>query len=303
MIISLDADGRARLDSLLVNELHALYPQLRISRRWLKGFFAEHRVRIDGKAQAPSAIPARGTCRLEIDGWDPEAVAREFVAQPSPGGSFIPVVYEDDDILVLDKPPGVASVPHSGLETGTAVNSALAHCPALPQVRNSPLEPGLVHRLDTATGGLLLFAKNRREYLRLKKLWKTGAVIKMYRARVAAPPGQGLIEIPLGHARRSSGRMIAIRTPADSKRIRGKALPARTEILEVKAEAGDRYRLLVRLHTGVMHQIRCHLAAIGSPILGDELYGGPRAPGLELKACRLSIPLRDGSRLELTVPD
>src|SRR5690606_29289920 len=81
-------------------------------------------------------------------------------ALPSPEGSFITVIYEDEDLLVLNKPSGIPSVPHSAVETKTAVGSALAHYPRLAGVGTRPLEPGLLHRLDTGTSGCLAFAKN-----------------------------------------------------------------------------------------------------------------------------------------------
>ncbi|MBI2994405.1 MAG: RluA family pseudouridine synthase [Gammaproteobacteria bacterium] len=291
--LDLVCDGANRLDRILAGQLRLLHPDLPLSRRWLKPLFRSGRIRFKGRAATASMILAADHHRVEIQDWDMEELRREFTARSAPGGAFIPVVYEDEFLLALDKPAGTPSTPHSGRETDTAVNSALAHYPALVQVGNSPLEPGLVHRLDTDTRGLLLFAKRADEFERLKGLWKAGGVAKIYRAWVMQAPLEDRIDFPVGHDSRSGKKMIAIRTEEDWRRIRGNPLECLTEILETSQEAGGRVRLIMRLHGGAMHQIRCHLAAIGCPIIGDSLYGGAPAPRLELQAWKLIIPLGD----------
>ena len=290
------------MDVLLARQLRSLHPGLPLSRRWLRRLFEARQVYVDGKPCGGANVPGSGSHELRIERWDPERLAREFEAVASPRGAFVPVAYEDGALLVLDKQAGVPSMPHSGAETDSAVNAALAHFPALRGVGNSPLEPGLLHRLDTATRGLLLFAKTNTEYLRLKSLWKSGDVLRLYRAEVEQAPAQTLIDFPIGHGGRAAKKVIAVRRPEDLKRLRAKPQPARTEILETEQLESSRYALLIRLHTGVMHQIRCHLAAIGSPIIGDTLYGGAPAEMLQLAACRMEIPRADGSRTIVTLP-
>ena len=291
--LQLECDGQDRLDRILALQLRPLHPEFPLSRRWLKPLFRFGQIRIDGRKANASLVPAQGLHTIEIESWDPEALRREFTARPAPGGPFIPIVYEDEFLLVLDKPSGTPSTPHSGKETDTAVNSALAHCPGLAGVGNSTLEPGLLHRLDTATRGLLVFARRADEFERVRALWQAGEVTKIYRAWVMHAPEETLIEFPLGHDRRSAKRMVAIRNEDDWNRIRGNPSQGVTEVLDTQVEEDGRVRLVIRLHGGAMHQIRCHLAAVGCPVIGDTLYGGVPAPGLELQAWKLVIPLGD----------
>lgn len=289
----LECDGATRLDQILTQQLRLQFPDLPLSRSWLKPLFQSDSIRVGGRKSAAAAIPSKGAHAVEIEGWDAKSLQREFTAQPAPHGSFIPIAYEDDFLLILDKPAGTPSTPHSGLETDTAVNSALAHCPALAEVGNSTLEPGLLHRLDTATRGLLAFAKRSDEYERVKALWRSGEVSKIYRAWVARAPAESFIDFPLGHDAKSAKKMIAIQTEEDWDQIRGNPSQCATEILDTQPEGKGRVRLAIQLHGGAMHQIRCHLAAVGCPVIGDTLYGGAPAPRLELQAWTLIIPLGD----------
>lgn len=219
---------------------------------------------------------------LEID-W--RALEQEFLPRslvPRVQGCALEILYEDDRLLVLNKPSGMPSAPLHYDEEDTAVHHALAHYPELP--RTHPKEPGLLHRLDTGTSGCLAFAKTQEAYDSIKKAWKLGQIKKFYLARVSQlPPGRLPIEIelPLGHDPKSSRRMRV----AD-KKIRGKPLPARTTVLEARP-VGPHTELLIQLHTGVMHQIRVHLAALGCPIVGDRVYGGEEAGRLELHCLML----------------
>jgi 23S rRNA pseudouridine1911/1915/1917 synthase len=210
------------------------------------------------------------------------------------GKSLVPVVYEDSELLILDKPPGMPSCPHSFSETDTAVNHALAHYPELPNTH--PLEPGLLHRLDTGTSGWLAFAKTAKAFERFKQAWKTGKVRKFYVARVQRPPVFALpftIETPLGHDAKSSRRMRAIEggKPGKTHRLcRGKLLEARTTLMSCTKLEENVFELKIELHTGVMHQIRAHLAHLGMPIIGDTLYGGVPGERMWLHSPLLELP-------------
>lgn len=247
-------------------------------------------------------------------------------ASASRKGAFLPVIYEDEDLLVLHKASGVPSVPHSPQETETAVGAALAHAPQLAGIQGArPLEPGLLHRLDTLTSGILAFAKSTSEYERLRGVWRANQVRKVYRARVPAVANPRALHrvaplaelrepmelaFPLGRDPKSSRRMLALVGRAANTRIRGKPLAALTKIQRVQTgplqpgrEASLELELEIR--TGVMHQIRVTLAAIGYPIVGDPIYRGSASERLWLHAWRLELPLKSGVQLKLqaALPD
>lgn len=227
----------------------------------------------------------------------------------------IEVLYEDELLIALNKPTGLPSAPIHAAEESSAVALALKHFPGLPKIKTRKLEPGLVHRLDTGTSGVLLFAKTQAEWERLRELWKRREVTKIYRAIVSSgtkPVGPDHRKIPLPHAidwplahdAKSAKRMRALRpdsrTPKSS--IRGKPHPARTIILAAEPLSRDRFDLTIQIETGVMHQIRCHLAALGTPIAGDAIYRGETAPRLWLHAWKLSYAQADGREREITAP-
>ncbi len=218
-------------------------------------------------------------------------------------------MYEDEDLLVLNKRSGVPSIPLRTEETETAVSSALAHDPGLAGLGRGGLEPGILHRLDTQTSGLLAFARNKKAYQWLHIAWKERRIRKFYRAICAPAPTFNtpklphLIDTPLGHDAKSSRRMRLAQTEQELRRIRGKALEARTRLLGFETLPGPPKLAQVRveIETGVMHQIRVHLASIGLPLLGDTLYKGPESESERfwLHAEILELPLPGGVSLTL----
>jgi 23S rRNA pseudouridine1911/1915/1917 synthase len=304
--IHVDAREKAgvRIDRALADELKKRAPHL--SRATLKHCFVEKSVRLGpaGHAVSASTILLPGTHEVTLADWDEKEHFEAPRARPAPEGPFLPIVFEDESFLVLNKAPGVPSVPHSPAETQTAVSSALASCPDLRDVGFGGLEPGLLHRLDNGTSGLLVFAKNGESFHRLRESWKNGLVKKIYRAKVAseetAPaliPGE--LRWLLAHDEKSAKRMIAfpdgIRA---SSRYRGTPLETLTRIIQLHTSTD----VEIEIVTGVMHQIRCVLGALGHPILGDPLYGGAISTRLWLHAWRLEIPREDGSTLSLEAP-
>jgi 23S rRNA pseudouridine1911/1915/1917 synthase len=292
----------ARLDQTLLEELRReLAPAL--SRARLKELFTKKLVRVDGRNAGPSE-PVWSDRTYEVNlavDLDELAIPE---ARPSLLGSFLPVVYQDADVLVLNKSSGVPSVPLASHELDTAVGSALAQDPSIAGVGRGGLEPGLLHRLDTGTSGLLVFARTPAAFDFLQQVWKQRRVRKIYRALAThpAPLPLGLrqtIRLKLGHDAHSAKKMRVIdeakRTPL--RGIRGKALDTMTHI--VQPRPGD---FEIEIETGVMHQIRCTLAHLGSPILGDAVYGGAPARRLWLHAWKLHLPLPSGREISLECP-
>jgi 23S rRNA pseudouridine1911/1915/1917 synthase len=295
-----------RVDALLRPKLPG------VSRERLKQLFQSGRVR-----RLPERLRLRaadslgpGAWRIELDLDEPGSWPLRPIPAEEP---FLPVIHQDSDLLVLDKKSGVPSLPHSPEETGSAVSAALAVDRNLLNVPSPPLECGLLHRLDTGTSGLLAFARSEEAYLRLREAWQSGRVRKIYRARVFAasglkrpssPPEAGqAISWPMSRLRKTSRRMAVLvpEHPYLKNELRGETLVALTRVLGSAPGPSGTREIEVEISTGVMHQIRAHLAASGWPLVGDEVYGGPRASRLALHASRLVIEL-DDRKLELEAP-
>ena len=278
------SDGE-RLDRFVARSL----PELTRSR--VRRLIDEGLVTIDGRPPAKAGVALAIGQRVRVTIPPPEP--SELVPEALP----LRVVYEDDDLLVIDKPAGMTVHPAPGHASGTLVHALLAHCPGLARVGEAG-RPGIVHRLDKDTSGLIIIAKTQDAHAALARQLKEREVEKTYVALVEGTLKQreGVIEAPLG------------RHPAQRKKI---------AVVQGGREARTRYRVLreidgrslleVRPETGRTHQIRVHLAAIGHPVTGDRVYGGRAAlPGLRrqfLHAQRLAFRHpRTGARLDLETP-
>jgi 23S rRNA pseudouridine1911/1915/1917 synthase len=242
-------------------------------------------VTVGGEAQ-----PKRYTVREgdEIDVGQLEISPEEAVAPAA-----FSVAYEDDDLLVIDKPAGVVVHPGSGYKHGTLVQALGDRVAG----GSDPVRPGVVHRLDRDTSGLLLMARSQPAWESLSEQIRTRAVTREYLALAdGRPPARaGTIDAPLGRDRRRRTRMSS---DTDDPR------EAVTHFELAEAFEGASL-LRLRLETGRTHQIRAHLLAIGHPVLGDPEYGVPH-PGLDrqfLHAARLELahPI-SGERLEFSSP-
>lgn len=189
------------------------------------------------------------------------------------------VIYEDEVILAVNKPAGLATHGFSGRDTDTLANLLLAHRPELANIGRSRWEPGIVHRLDRETSGVLLAAKTRSAFEDLRAQFRRRQVQKIYWALVhGKTPAEGVIALPLAHDRRDARRMRAVKgTPRSGER----AWKATTRYRRL-AHQRTASLLEIAMETGVTHQIRVHCAAIGHPIIADALYGDGQAPDFGL---------------------
>jgi 23S rRNA pseudouridine1911/1915/1917 synthase len=237
--------------------------KLSLSRNKLKALFEGDSVRVDGKRTKKGApLVAGQTVVVSVPDAE-EGVIEE--ARP------LTVLFEDEVLIAVEKPAGLPSYPLKPNETGTVANALVARWPQLKGIGNDPKEAGLCHRLDTETSGVLLAAKRPEVWDAMRKAFSTaGLVDKRYVALVSGPlADEGEIDLPLVHA----GDHVRPALPNEDGR------PALSSF-QVIRRIGLRSLVEVRLHTGVLHQVRAHLAGIGAPIVGDTRYGGKPLEGL-----------------------
>jgi len=268
---NLIADERdVRLDKYVCQQL----PEL--SRARAQKLIADGHITVNGKPAKPGLKLSTGD-RLEIA--IPPTPSEQLLPESIP----INIIYEDDDLLVVDKPAGLTVHPAPGHTSHTLVNALLSHLPHLADTGDS-LRPGIVHRLDKDTSGLMLVAKNSKAQDNLIGQFKSHSVTKAYIALVRGhlTPETGVIEANIGRDPRNRKKMAVVEGGRE----------ATTEYKVVKY-IGDYTLLEVRLRTGRTHQIRVHLAAIGFPVVGDKVYGvrSPFLPRQFLHACRLGFSL------------
>ncbi len=242
-----------RLDRVLAACLSGL------SRSFAQRLIKDGAVTVNGRLSKPSyRVQAGDEIFARIPTETPEPVLPEDVP--------LDVIYEDETLLVLNKPAGMVVHPALGHAGGTLVNAVLAHCPQVAEV-GPPDRAGIVHRLDKDTSGLILIAKDEATRAALQRQFKRRQVIKTYLALVEdqVQPREGIVEAPLGRDKRQRKKMAVVR--------RGRE--ARTTYRTIRRFA--RHTLLeVRPHTGRTHQVRVHLAWLGYPVVGDTVYGRRR---------------------------
>jgi 23S rRNA pseudouridine1911/1915/1917 synthase len=285
-VLTVDVEeAGARLDRWLAEHLPAL------SRARLQKLIEGGEVRVDGRAARASARVKAGQS-VEVTIPPPER------ARPQPEDIPLRVVHEDRHLIVIDKPAGLVVHPGAGTSAGTLVNALLHRVKDLSGV-GGVLRPGIVHRLDRGTSGLLVVAKDDPTHQELARQFASRTVEKEYLAVVLGRPrrAEGSIEAPIGRDPVHRQRM-SVRAP------RGRA--ARTTYTVMEPLAGSAL-LRVRIHTGRTHQIRVHLASIGHPVAGDAVYGGRRLPAsaparLREALAALARPALHAARLTLTHP-
>lgn len=256
-----------RVDRWLAKE------RIGLSRNRLQALIEDGRVCVNGRAVGKSYKLAPGDrVTLEV----PDRRRSRLVAEPMP----LTIVFEDDDVLVLDKPAGLVVHPGAGVSTGTLVHALLHHAPAIAAVGGEG-RPGIVHRLDRDTTGLMVVAKSEPAFLALVEALRQRDVRRTYRAIVWGDPGpeEGVIDLPLGRDPRNRTRMAVVRGG-------GRDAVTRWRVLE---RYGPASLLELGLETGRTHQIRVHLAALRMPVMGDPAYGGRVRKSLSLRPAERSL--------------
>ncbi len=291
--LTVDAEAAGtRIDVFLAGVL----PQH--SRSQFQRLIREGRVTVDGAAVKPNlALRAGQVVHVEVPPPTP--------ATPAAQELDIPIVYQDEDVIVVDKPAGMVVHPGAGHDEGTLVNALLFHAENLSGIGGEE-RPGIVHRLDRGTSGLMVAAKNDLAHRELARQFQDREVEKEYVALTWGEVHAGRrIDLPIG------------RDPVHREKMSTRARRSRTAVTRItrSVDLGGASLIHVAIATGRTHQIRVHLSAIGHPIVGDGTYGGVRRqmPGHLRPVERLERPFlhaarlvfahpRDGRRMEFEAP-
>lgn len=275
-------DG-ARLDKALAELAQG------VSRARIKKAIAEGEVRVDGKRRAKGALVTTGE-RLTVEAE--LANDRDVPATPTPEASLV-VRHEAAEVLVVEKPAGQPTAPLRAAETGTLANALVGHFPELAGIGHGPHEPGIVHRLDTDTSGLVVVARTAPAFEALKRALKGDRLQKEY-LLICASEGladRGTIEFPLASHPKDQRRVYACVHPRDVARLSPREASTRYEVV---SRHGDRALVRAFVSRALRHQIRVHFSAIEHPLVGDLLYGGEQVVGLTRHALHASRVAFDG---------
>lgn len=257
------ADGQAgmRIDRFLKERL----PQL--SRREIAFWIQEQRILRNGRPVRKGAILREGD-RLTLQ-----------IPFSASGASVVPepdlplrILWEDPFLAAVDKAPGMPTHPLLGGEGGTVANGLIARYPEMGGIGFSPREAGLLHRLDRDTSGVLLAARTSSAFERLRLEFEQGRVVKIYFALVQGrPEPEGVIDLPVASRARRGRRVEVVRDQGAARGLRWLS-PAKTYFRVVRAYRGCAL-VRLRMSTGARHQLRAHMAFLGHPVVGDDLYG------------------------------
>lgn len=286
MVFTADSDGE-RTDVFL----HGRFPDF--SRSYLQKLIKDGCVTVNGKiAKNGQKLLGDEIVAIEI----PDEVKPDILPEPIP----LEILYEDEDLLVVNKPKGMVVHPAAGHYSGTLVNALLYHCDGCLSGINGVLRPGIVHRIDRDTTGSLLVCKNDMAHHSLAKQLKDHTVSRCYRAIVRGRlcVEEGTVDAPIG------------RHPTDRKKMavnykNGKNAVTHYRVLQ--RFSAFTY-IECRLETGRTHQIRVHMASVGHPLLGDSVYGPEKSPFRHLEGqCLHAMTLgfthpRTGNTIECAAP-
>lgn len=272
-----------RLDKLLLQAVPAL------GRAGAKRLFEGGKVRLHEAGAERGRRVAKGDVAKagDVVSIDVAPEAQSQAAVPDPALPLV-VVFETDKVLIFDKPAGQPSAPLEPGEVGTLANALVARYPECAGIGFSPREPGLCHRLDTETSGLVMAARTKEAFDVLTGAIKEERIDKRYLLICESRdlPESGTIEIPLAPHPKDRRRVLPCVHPRDVARYAPR--PARTTYVKVSEHGG--YALVeARAGKAMRHQIRAHFAALGHPLVGDVLYGGKAVEGLARHALHASL--------------
>jgi len=271
------AQGR-RLDQFLQGECPGH------SRAFLQKLIEQGRVLVNGRSRKASYTVREGD-RISIEVPPPRPLEAKAEAIP------LDVLYEDDDLIVINKSPGIVVHPGAGNPEHTLVNALLHHCREKLSGIGGVQRPGIVHRLDKGTSGCLVVAKTDAAHRSLAAQFKSRSTKKIYRA------------ICWGRFDKPAGRIETVigRNPHDRMKMSALVNQGRAALTDYRVLKQDTDTALVELaiHTGRTHQVRVHMAHIGHPVVGDAVYGGARARGKNISVAR---PLLHAYKLGFTHP-
>jgi 23S rRNA pseudouridine1911/1915/1917 synthase len=277
VLLTVSDEEAGRLDHFLTGRI----PDF--SRSRLQNIIRDGGVRVDGAPAQKTGQAVESGMRIEID--LPPAQPAAIEAEPIP----LDVVFENADLLVVDKPAGMVVHPSAGHVSGTLVNAALAHAPDMAGI-GGEIRPGVVHRLDKDTSGLILLAKNDRTHGFLQAQFRDRSVEKVYLALVDGRPPTlvGRVEAAIGRDNHNRKRMSVV-SPN-----RGREAVTEYRTLE---EFADHTLLEAHPVTGRTHQIRVHLAFIGCPVAGDTVYGQKK------RTLKIKRHFLHAARIRVRLPD
>ena len=277
-ITATERDEGRRVDAVIAD--NSEYSRSRIQKLIEEGL-----VFIEGKAASKSAKVRKGD-KITFDEPKPEPM------EAQPEDIPLDIIYEDGDIIVINKPKGIVVHPAAGNRNGTLVNALLHHCGDTLSGIGGVVRPGIVHRIDKMTSGLLVVAKNDAAHISLSEQIKAHTAHRDYHAIAVGSVDDMTVDKPIG--RHPTDRKKMTVTEKNSK-------PAITHVRALEHFTGATY-IECALETGRTHQIRVHLSNAGHPILGDDVYGGVKNPIMKRVGAGLEGQCLHAKRLTLTHP-
>ncbi len=260
-IKTIKADEISRLDVLISSNIDAY------TRSYFTGLISEGKVTVNGKVVTKAGYKVAPGDEIKVD--IPEPQSDETIAQEIP----LDILYEDDDLIIINKPQGMVVHPGAGHHDSTLVNALLSHCEGNLSDINGVIRPGIVHRIDKDTSGVMMAVKNNDMHIAISDMLSRHEIERVYRTVVygVISEDEGTIDAPIGRSSKDRRKMTVVED--------GKPSITHFKVVNRYREGTD---LEVKLETGRTHQIRAHMTYIGHPVFGDPLYAAKRnAYGLE----------------------
>lgn len=284
-----EVNEKIRLDAYISKQMQDL------SRSMIQKLLEGNKINVNGKSEKPAYKVQNGDI-IEINIEEPKEVKIE--AQDIP----LDIIYEDEDILVVNKQKGLVVHPANGNPDGTLVNAVMAHCKDSLSGIGGELRPGIVHRLDKDTSGLLIIAKNDKAHIQMSNQIKNREVKKTYIALVRGTiaENEATINMPIGRSTKDRKKMAVTKS--------GKEAVTHFKVLNRYTTDKGSYTLVeIKIDTGRTHQIRVHMAEIGHPVIGDVVYSngknefGVEGQCLHAKRLEFTHPIT-GKEMKLEAP-